>query len=131
MGSKLLGQDAQPFSDMERRRLDAAANLPGGARASEEIQRVLDPKCLLEIRINPESRVSIERGAAPPRLVEQGWRVFLVKVHNEAGATDALSVESPQARPVYRPSTGAAMAPQIGATGGRHRPVAGFGNLYG
>ena len=130
MGIKLLGEDAQPlvaqvgrlvqamaylgepFSDIERRRLDAAANLPDGARASEEIQRVLDPKCLLDIRINPESRVSIERGAAPPRLVEQGWRAFLVKVHNEAGATDALSVESPQARPVYRPSTGAAMAPQ-------------------
>ena len=130
MGIKLLGEDAQPlvaqvgrlvqamaylgepFTDMERQRLDAAANLHDGARAGEEIQRVLDPKCLLDIRINPESRVSIERGAAPPRLVEQGWRAFLVKVQNEAGATDALSVESPQARPVYRPSTGAAMAPQ-------------------
>lgn len=130
LGSKLLGAAVQPllaqvrrlveamaylgepFSDAERKRLDAAANMADDARAIAEIQRVLDARCLLAIRINPESRISVERGAAPPRLVEKGWRAYLVKVRNEAGATDALSVESPQARPVYRPSTGLAMVPQ-------------------
>jgi hypothetical protein len=102
----------EPLPEKDRGLLEAAANLGDEARAIAEIQRVLDPRCLLTIRINPESRVSAERGAAAPRLVEQGWRAYLVKVKNEAGVTAALSVESPQARPVYRPGTGLSMAPQ-------------------
>ncbi|HKH91987.1 MAG TPA: hypothetical protein VKA54_09290, partial [Gemmatimonadaceae bacterium] len=102
----------EPFSDTDRARLDAAANMSDEARAVAEIQRILDPKCLLAVRINPESRVSVERGAAPARLVERGWRAFLMKVRNEAGVTGALDAESPQARPVYRPGTGSSIAPR-------------------
>jgi len=102
----------EPFSETERERLDAAANLSDQARAIEEIQRVLDARCLFSVRINPESRISVERGAAPARLVEQGWRAFLIKVRNEAGVTGVLNLESPQARPVFRPSTGAPIAPE-------------------
>src|SRR5207249_1374080 len=92
--------------------LDAAANMAGEPRGVEAIQKVLDPRCLLIVRINPESRISIERGAAAADLVEHGWRAFLIKVRNEAGATGVLNAESPQARPVYRPGTGLAMAPR-------------------
>ena len=82
-------------------------------RAVEEIQRILDPHCLLAIRINPESRISVERAAAPARLVEQGWRAYLVKVRNEAGVTGVLSHgESRRRDPCYRRGTGLAMAPQ-------------------
>jgi hypothetical protein len=102
----------EPFSEADRTRLDAAANMGDEARAVAEIQRILDPKCLLVVRINPESRVSVERGAAPARLVERGWRAFLMKVRNEAGVTGALDAESPQARPVYRPGTGNSIAPR-------------------
>ena len=84
----------EPFSEVERAGLDAAANITEEARAVAEIQRILDPHCLLAVRINPESRVAVERGAAPAHLVEQGWRAFLMKVRNEAGATSALDVES-------------------------------------
>lgn len=96
----------EPFSAAERERLDAAANQSDRARAIEDVQQVLDPRCLLLVRINPESRVSVERGAAPARLVEHGWRAYLIKVRNEAAVTGVLNVESPQAQPVYRPSTG-------------------------
>ena len=102
----------EPFSDAEREGLDAAASLPDQARAVEAIQRILDSRCLLAVRINPESRISVERGTASALLVEHGWRAYLVKVRNEAGATGTLKAESPQARPVYRPSTGLAMAPR-------------------
>ena len=101
----------EPFSDADRARLDAAANMSDEARAVAEIQRILDPRCLLVVRINPEARVSIERGAAPARLVERGWRAFLMKVRNEAGVTGKIDAESPQARPVYRPGTGNSIAP--------------------
>lgn len=102
----------EPFSETERERLDAAANMSDEGRAVEELQRVLEARCLMAVRINPESRVSVERGAATPRLVEQGWRAYLIKVRNEAGVTGVLSMESPQARPVYRRSTGLAMVPE-------------------
>lgn len=101
----------EPLPEADRTRLEAAANLGDETRALAEIQRILDPRCLLAIRINPESRVSAERGAAAAQLVEQGWRAYLIKVRNEAGVTAALGVESPQARPVYRPGTNLSMAP--------------------
>jgi hypothetical protein len=102
----------EPFSDKELRDLRAAEDLGDASSLQDAIDRVLGPRCLAEVRINPESRVSITRGAAPARLVEQGWRAFIVKVRNEAGVTGRLTLESPQAKPVYRPSTSNAMAPQ-------------------
>jgi hypothetical protein len=102
----------EPLGDADRARLDAAGRLTSASEVVAEIERVLDPHCLVAVRINPESRVSVERGAAPARLVEHGWRAFLVKVRNEAGVTGVLNAESPQARPVYRPGTGSPLAPQ-------------------
>ena len=102
----------EPFSEADKARLLAAGSQKTAGDAVAEIERVLDPQCLVSVRINPESRVSVERGAAPARLVEQGWRAFLMKVRNEAGVTGVLNAESPQARPVYRPGTGSPLAPQ-------------------
>jgi hypothetical protein len=76
------------------------------AKAVAAIQSVLDPLTLAVVNINPESRVKVTRGAAPSVLMEQGWSVFLVKVHNEAGVTAPLGVQSPNAAPVYKRSTG-------------------------
>jgi hypothetical protein len=103
----------EPFSEVERQQLDAAANLTDQAGAIAALERVLNTRCLLDIRINPESRVSVERGGVsnPVALVEHGWRAYLVRVRNESRVTGRLTVESPQARPVYRPGTGLAMAP--------------------
>jgi hypothetical protein len=103
----------EPFSETERQQIDAAANLTDQVQAVTDLGRVLDARCLLDVRINPESRISVERGRAPAPvpLVEHGWRAYLIKVQNEAGVTGALAIESPQARPVYRPGTGLAMAP--------------------
>ncbi len=67
---------------------------------------MLDPLCLVGVNINPESRVKVAAGEAPPRLLQQGRRVFLVKVHNEAGVTAALRVSSPNAEPLVKRSTG-------------------------
>src|SRR3954468_24116446 len=74
--------------------------------AVEAIQKVLDPRCLVGVNINPESRVKVARGPAPAQLVEQGWRVFLVKVHNEGGVTAELKATSPNAAPLYTRSSG-------------------------
>ncbi len=65
--------------------------------AVEELQQLLDPLCLLAVQINPEARVKVSRGNAEPDLLEQGWRHFLVKVHNEAGVTARLEAQCPDA----------------------------------
>lgn len=74
---------------------------------AEAIQRILDPYCLVGVTINPESRVKVASGPARAVLVEQGWRQFLVKVQNEAGATAELRAVSPNALALYEGGFGA------------------------
>ncbi len=90
-----------PLSAAERQALDAAAAKPDQPAALAAIQQVLDPHCLVAVDINPEMRVKVAQGPAPAELVEQGWRTFLIKVHNQAGATAQLRVLSPNAQSVH------------------------------
>src|SRR6185436_9361164 len=90
LGDPLPGPDTA-----ELRRL--AGNASDPKQAVAEMQKVLDRHCLVGVNINPESRVKGQQGPAPAELVEQGWRTFLVKVHNEAGVTAVLSIGSPNA----------------------------------
>jgi hypothetical protein len=106
-----MGALGEPFADADVAALTAAENSSDPAVVLAALDRLLATRILAEVRINPEARVSIVRGPAQARLVEQGWRAFLVKVRNEAGVTGRLAIESPQAKPVYRPATGNAMAP--------------------
>ena len=71
---------------------ESVPRAPGTARAD----------CLVRCARQPESRVKVARGPAQATLVEQGWRSFLVRVHNEAGVTARLAASSPQSLPVYR-----------------------------
>jgi hypothetical protein len=95
-----------PIKREDRAALERASNEPDAVKARRTIQDTLDPYCLFEIHINPESRVRVTQGAARPELIEQGWRAFLVKVRNEAGVTAQLKAESPNALPVYATSKG-------------------------
>ena len=108
----LLGQ---PLAASTRAKLDEALMQPDAADRVRSIQEVLDPLCLVGVTINPESRVKVDPGPAKPELVQNGWRVFLVKVHNEAGVTAELKVSSPNALQVYRQSSGASK-PRPGLT---------------
>lgn len=65
-----------------------------------KIQEILDKHCLVGLEINPEARVKVQQGPAKAELLEQGWRSFLVKVHNQAGLTAAVGVDSPNAGPM-------------------------------
>ncbi|MFN7925462.1 MAG: CehA/McbA family metallohydrolase [Bryobacteraceae bacterium] len=79
----------------------------GGAKEIEALQAILDKHVLVGININPESRVKVQQGQARAQLVEQGWRAFLVKVHNEAGVTAVLAADSPNAGQLANTSAGA------------------------
>lgn len=79
---------------------------PANAKTIARIQEVLDKHCLAGVNINPESRVKVQQGQVKPELAEQGWRTFLVKVHNEAGVTAVLAVDSPNAGPLPNAAAG-------------------------
>src|SRR3990172_7689739 len=94
-----------PLASEDQQRLDAAVKETDQAKGVRDIQKILDPYVLAFVHVNPESRVKVAAGPASPELQEQGWRTFLVKVHNEAGVTAPLQPESPNAAPLYTRST--------------------------
>ena len=87
-GLELVGT---PLDEGRKAALDKAMAGEDAAQAVKEIQTLLDPLCLVGVSINPESRVKVAQGPAPLKLLQQGHRVFLVKVHNEGGVTAAVS----------------------------------------
>jgi hypothetical protein len=97
----------QPLTAAQRDALDNALNAEP-AEAIGGIQKVLDSLALVGVNVNPESRVKVARGPAEARLVKNGWTLFLVKVHNEAGVTAPLRAQSPNAAPLHKRSTSAA-----------------------
>ena len=70
------------------------------------IQQLLDELVIANVHINAESRVKAAAGKAKPIVDQNGWTVFLIKVHNEAGITPALQVSSPSNEPIYIRSRG-------------------------
>ncbi len=89
----LLGEPMPAADAGEMKRLLESPN--GGAPEIQRMQAILDKYALVGVNINPESRVKVQQGQAKAELMEQGWRSFLVKVHNEAGVTAVLAVDSP------------------------------------
>lgn len=102
LGSGLSAEDS--------RRLQALRDEAPGPKTTRSIQQILDPYCLAMVVINPEARVKVVRGPAQPVLVQNGWKSFLIKVHNQAMVTTRLEAESPNAEPVLHRSTGAKRA---------------------
>ena len=103
--SEALSFLGSSLSNEDEKRLRALQHLPLTPEIAKRVQEILDPYCLAMITINPESRVKVERGPAPAKLIQNGWTSFLVKVNNDAGVTAQLEVESPNAAtPLYAPS---------------------------
>jgi hypothetical protein len=94
--TQATGHIGSPLPEVTIAALKKASAEQDEAAGVREIQAALDPLCLLSVEINPESRVKVSPGPAKPDLVEGGWRMFLIKVHNAAGVTAPLSVDSRQ-----------------------------------
>jgi hypothetical protein len=91
LGSALSKEDAKALKVLQDK--------PLTEQTSAIIQSILDPYCIAMVDINPEARVKVSRGITAAKLVQSGWTSFLVKVHNEAGVTAQLRVESENAKP--------------------------------
>lgn len=82
------------------RKLEAlfAEENPDAETAGDRLQDVLDPWCLIAVRINPESRVKAERGPMATDLEFGRTRVVLIKVMNDGGITPPLAVDGDELR---------------------------------
>ena len=89
----------EPFSADVKKQLIQAFAQADATEAIAEIQDILDAQCLVDVQINPESRVKVNAGPVKYELVEQGWRNFLIKVRNQAGVTAEIRANSPNAFP--------------------------------
>lgn len=101
-----------PLSDAEKKQLAEAYAADDDLEIVKVAQAVLDPHCLAGVHISAESRVKVSEGPAKKELMQNGWRSFLVKVHNEAGINPALQIESPNALPVYERGKGTRQKPR-------------------
>src|SRR5262249_37075525 len=66
-------------------------------RDAAKLQKLLDPLVLVQVTINPESRVKALRGPAAAKLQQNGFVPVLVKVVNDGTIKSKLNVNSPQA----------------------------------
>jgi hypothetical protein len=94
----------QPLPQADRDAIDQAVAMADESTGATRLQQVLDRFVLATVHISPESRVKVDHGAARPELVQDGTRVFLVKVLNEAAVTAPLTVQSPNHGRVFIPS---------------------------
>jgi hypothetical protein len=108
-----LGYLGQPLAPGDRAAIDAAVSSADEAAAVQQLQTTLDNHVLAVVRVNAESRVSVEQGPAKPELVEAGTRLFLVKVLNEGQVTAPLRVQSPNSGNVFVTSNGSPEPPKL------------------
>ena len=101
-----LNYIGQPLSVADHAEVNRALAIEDEVRAVARLQEILDQYVLAEVDINAESRVKVKQGQAKPELVEEGTRMFLVKVINQAGVTAPLAVESPNSGPTSLRSRG-------------------------
>jgi hypothetical protein len=106
--------EGQPLGENAKRVLDTldflGAGLPKDTadairaaakdRDAAKVQELLDPNVLVQVTINPESRVKAMRGPATATLQQNGYVPVLVKVVNEGGVKSKLNMSSPQAGPI-------------------------------
>lgn len=89
--TRALQAQSGPLNSEELQKLKTLAKManPG---ALQDVQKLLDPHCLVRITINPESRVKVARGSASAILKLKVPRIFLIKIENAGAIREGLSV---------------------------------------
>ena len=98
LGVPVMATDAQQIAVLARKNDDEAV---GAA------EKILDRYTLATLSIESDGSAHIAQGGAPRQLLEQGWRMFLVRVQHPATMTDSILFGSRQETPGH-------MAPGLG-----------------
>ena len=80
-----------PLLADDRTRLDNLAR-QADQDALAATESILERYTLIKLSADRGRRIQTKPGGAPPVLVEQGWRVFLLRVENSGGLTDAFDI---------------------------------------
>jgi hypothetical protein len=92
-----LDKDDSPLPVASRRQLRALLDRDADDKtAARDVQKLLDPHCLLLVGINAESRVHVSRGPASVRLRRNRETIVLLKIDNKGGVTHALRLHGPE-----------------------------------
>ncbi|QGZ94907.1 CehA/McbA family metallohydrolase [Terricaulis silvestris] len=98
-----------PISDRVRSRIATLAGA-GTSASVAEAEALLAPHVLLNGSLNGSSVGRAEQGGATPTLIEQGWRVFLIRVENPSAQVLPLAITPSAASIGRRSGSGAARA---------------------
>ncbi len=90
----------QPLPMDVRAQLDALDPSDPNSDVEKQVQQILDPLILGEVTIPEQGELRFTPSQKPPRLLEQGWRAFLIKISNQRESTAILRADSPGARPI-------------------------------
>lgn len=86
----------EPLSPTDLGRITASSRNPTDA-AVAQVEEILERYTLLKVVLDGRGAGQVSEGGAVRSLVEQGWRSFLVRVHNPNGLEQALQLTSTSA----------------------------------
>ena len=90
----------RPLTEKAMQQIAEIKKVDNPGQVLMEVQNLFDPFCIAIVDVAQTGAPKVSRGPASPKLLEQGWRTFLVKVINRHGRTGRLFVESPNAQPL-------------------------------
>src|SRR5215467_1637420 len=103
-----LAAIGQPVSAADAKLLETFAERQD-ASAVEAAEKILSKYTLANVTLQSDGYADTVAGAAPKRLVEEGWTAFLVRVANPSGQVAKLNVNGIRTT-ISTPSTGASRA---------------------
>src|ERR1043165_4605283 len=85
LGAPVTAADAHGIAALARQ---------GDSAAVDAAEKILDRYTLARLSIDPDGTGRVAVGGAQRTLVEQGWRMFLVRIANPGGRTDNINFAS-------------------------------------
>lgn len=98
--AKALDAAGQPLQEADRKALEGLREGQGDADVTAAVEKILDSRCMAAVELGDDGAFRATAAKNTPGLVEQGWRICLVKVLNPLGKKGVLRTESPSALPV-------------------------------
>src|SRR5262249_12482067 len=85
-----LARLGAPVAAADAQRIAASAR-QGDSAAVDAAEKILDRYTLARLSIDADGKGNVAMGGAQRTLVEQGWRMFLVRFANPGGRTDIIN----------------------------------------
>ncbi len=98
--SKALELLGEPLAAGSLQELTHLTEKDGDEKVTSTIQKIFDPLTIATVELNKEGIARVTPTANKVELLEQGWRIYLVKVINKEGIKTPFRTESPNALPL-------------------------------